>query len=309
MPVRISSLHVYPVKGCRGIEVDSADVTRTGLKFDRTWMVVTADSHRFVSQRQKPRMALIEVSLPPEALSESWGPLPPDAALTLRAPGQDPLQVALDPKGPLGATLACSCWEWQGLARDEGEDAAAWLSAALGRPCRLVRYIGVPQPTEVGADATRRAVDEQYATGHETAFADGFPFTMISNPSLRELNQRMNANMRMNRFRPNITVDGCEPFAEDTWATAAVGSGSTATPPIVFDFVKPLSRCTVPTIDQETAQGGPEPTKTLQAYRSGQSLGYNQEKSFKHAVFFGYNLVARATGWLAVGDLLQVAPR
>lgn len=125
-----------------------------------------------------------------------------------------------------------SVWEWSGPALDEGDDAAACLSAFMGFPVRLVRYLGtedaalLPQaaaggaasapaasaaavagadPGGGGAVAHVRPTDE-WAPGHETRFSDGYPTLVASEASLADLNARLAAPIPMNRFRH---VAGC----------------------------------------------------------------------------------------------------
>ncbi|CAI5957567.1 unnamed protein product [Closterium sp. NIES-64] len=298
---RISGLYIYPIKSCGGITVDSAAVTATGLQWDRQWMVVGAPTStssasastsspplRFITQRQCARMALIRTSLPPEALlpPHTWAhTLPPDACLSITAPGHPPLHVPL-------------ALSW---ALDAGEDAAHWFSSVIGRPVRLVRFdtAHVVRPTNAA-----------FAEGFQTSFADGYPMLLLSQPSLSLLNARLSDPIPMNRFRPNIVVEGCEPFDEDTWrsfsiarssntaageeADESLGSGSGsgcessgAASAGVFRGVKPCSRCKITTIDQLTAESGKEPLQTLLKFRRGKDLGL---PTSLQDVFFGMNV-------------------
>ncbi len=50
-------------------------------------------------------------------------------------------------------TVNVTCWYWTGVARDEGDAAAEWLSAAIGQPARLVRYIGALAASRAGRPA------------------------------------------------------------------------------------------------------------------------------------------------------------
>ncbi|KAK9811724.1 hypothetical protein WJX72_009040 [[Myrmecia] bisecta] len=306
----ITALYVYPVKGCAGIKVDKAAVQATGFALDRNWMVVLEDNGKFRTQRQLPKLALVQTSLPEAAL---LGAPSEDAALTLTAPGMSALQVPLTPPTGLPPRLIdCTCWEWSGKACDEGEVPAEWFTQYLGKPCRLVRFAGKPKPpgaaSKADVDATRRLTEEEFAPSHEVAFPDGFPFLIASEESLEDLNKRLKQPLKMNRFRPNIVVRGTGPWSEDAWASLHIGSADRG---VDFDSVKPCSRCKVTTIDQETAEVGDEPLKALQAFRSGEVLEYWHQKEFTHkqhskAVHFGWNLVPRQEGEVAVGDALQV---
>ncbi|CAI5526165.1 unnamed protein product [Closterium sp. Naga37s-1] len=269
---------------------------------------------RFITQRQCARMALIRTSLPPEALlpPHTWAhTLPPDACLSITAPDHPPLHVPLalswyhqargaestraeggaasgggtggggggggggDGGGEWesgGRGVAVTVWGWTGSALDAGEDAAHWFSSVMGRPVRLVRF---------DTAHVVRATNADFADGFQTSFADGYPMLLLSQPSLSSLNARLSDSIPMNRFRPNIVVEGCEPFDEDTRRSFSVarssnaaakeddrGSGSGcessgAASAGVFRGVKPCSRCKITTIDQLTAESGKEPLQTL----------------------------------------------
>lgn len=204
------------------------------------------------------------------------------------------------------------CWEWQGKAADAGDEAAAWLTKYLdnGKDFRLVRYSGNAEFRSKPAGATRRSTDAKWAPDSETAFSDGFPILAISKASLDDLNNRLEDPLPMNRFRPNIVLDGCSAWAEDGWEsfTAGTAEGSSLGP-IDFALVKPCDRCKVTTIDQATAESGQEPLKTLSTFRAGHLLGWGALPSWKNAVFVGWNLCTKQAGSLAVGDSIQVTKK
>lgn len=263
MSSRITALYHYPLKSCRGVLLDRARVTAYGLEQDRRWMVVDAKG-RFLSQRRFPRMALIKA----EPLGDS---------LVLNAPGMAELRVLEAP----GDSLEVRIWGHTGVARDAGDAAAAWLSGYLGHPCRLV----------APGSQFRRTVDPNYdRLGSELLFSDGFPFLLISEASLDNLNARLPTPIPMNRFRPNIVVGGCEPHAEDSWHILRIGD-------LIFHVVKPCSRCTIPTVDQNTGERGKEPTRTLATYR----------RAADDQIYFGQNLIHETkAGVLNVGDPVTV---
>lgn len=269
MPINLSALHVYPVKGCRGMSPPAAWAGPRGLDGDRRWMIVDG-AGVFITQRTHPHLALI-------------APEPVPGALVLRAPGVPPLTVPLgDHGGPALDTgsVEVTVWRDEALARDAGDEAAAWLSAYVGEPVRLVHM----------PEDTHRPVDPHYAVpGDIVSFADGFPWLLISEGSLDDLNGRLARPIPMDRFRPNLVVKGCEPFAEDTWKRIRIGDA-------VFRVVKPCARCVVTTTDQETGEPeGPEPLRTLATYRR---VG--------DGVMFGQNLLAEQTGQLRVGDAVEI---
>ncbi|CAH9082159.1 unnamed protein product [Cuscuta epithymum] len=270
---RVTSIFIYPIKSCRGISVSQAPISPTGFRWDRQWMVVNSKG-RAITQRVEPKLALIETELPNEALSEGWEPNK-NSYLVIRAPGMDALEVPLSMK-PCPQTIAeaITVWEWSGSGLDEGEEASQWFSNYLGKPARLVRFNEVSET---------RPVDPNYGNGYKVKFSDGYPFLMISQGSLDALNALLKEPIPVNRFRPNILVEGCEQYAEDLWKEILISKSP-------FYGVKLCSRCKVPTINQETAEVGSEPTVTLKQFRSDKVLLPNKKQ--KGNVYFGQNMVS-----------------
>ncbi|KAK9838037.1 hypothetical protein WJX74_010206 [Apatococcus lobatus] len=317
---KVSSLTVYPVKGLKGIELQQAKVTRTGLRFDRNWMVVDARSGQFITQREMPRLALISTHLPLELLTGEWGAASAEAALTLStaAPVSSSVQIPLD-----GSLLEdsnkreCRCWSWEGPAQDQGNEAADWLSDFLGSSVRLMRYTGQPDwQSNAGHDSTRarRQVDPswlQFAPEDEIAFQDNFPILMASEGGLAALNSHLEHPVPMNRFRPNLVVDDRSFWAEDTWEAIEFHSASSPDPNATESNLKlrlaaPASRCSVTTVNQTTAERGKEPLRTLGKIRRGKQLGWTLRPEWKPAAFFGWNVVPLREGLIAVGDDVEV---
>jgi len=253
----LSGLYRYPVKSMRGAAFDELAVGPLGPVGDRQWMLVD-ETGRFLTQRQLPRMALMSAELDPAD------------RLVLRAPGGRECQVGDGPGEPVDVTV----WRDTLIAQAVDPAADAWCSDFLERPCRLVRM----------APDTVRRVDPNYAAADDrVGFADGFPFLLISQASLDDLNRRIGQTLPMRRFRPNLVVDGCGPYAEDGWRRLRIGD-------VTFRVAKPCSRCIIPTIDPQTAERAPEPLRTLMTYRRRD----NQ-------VFFGQNLLHDSTGLLRLG--------
>ena len=202
--------------------------------------------------------------------------LPQQDALTLQA-GQDAITVPVP--GDKARERLVQVWDDHVRARDAGDDTADWLSERLGQTCRLF-YM---------PDNAVRLVDGLYAQGGESvSFADGFPILLISQASLDDLNTRLPSPVPMNRFRPNLVVDGCEAFAEDEWKLIRVGD-------MAFKVAKPCSRCVMPSIVQETAERDPHINRALAAYRRVDGN-----------IFFGQNLLYEQCGELNVGDAIEV---
>ena len=242
MDARIASIVVYPLKGAAGIPVDAAEVRVTGLSTggigDREWMAVDRDG-RFVSQRELPRLALVRPSID-------------GGRVVLRAPGLAPM--ALPAQG--GALRDVVVWKSLVRGFDAGDGAAAWLASAVARDVRIVRF----------DPSLPRYSNREYAgdSGAQVRYADGYPVLVIGQASLDELNARLAARgsppVPMNRFRPNLVLDGLGPHEEDLLATIAIGD-------VVLKPVKPCTRCQVTTVDQASASTGAEPLATLSTYR------------------------------------------
>lgn len=259
----LSAISLYPVKSLTGISVTSWPVTKTGLQYDRKWMLIDKDA-RFLSQRKLPRMALIKT-----ALTES--------RLILSASGMENLSLPLNPAD--GDIINSTIWDDQCDARSVSREADQWLSHFLNLDCRLVY-----QP-----DRMIRPVDPHYGRDTDNvAFSDGFPFLIISENSLISLNQEMQLNLPMARFRPNLVISDCSAYAEDSWREISIGA-------VDFRLPKPCSRCAIPTIDPETAQTGKEPLAAL-----------NRIRKWQKNVYFGQNALHDQCGTLTVGDTVQV---
>ncbi|AZQ70503.1 MULTISPECIES: MOSC domain-containing protein [Streptomyces] len=271
----LSSVHFYPVKSMAGCAPGEAAVEPWGLAGDRRWMVVDPE-HRMITQRQEPRLAL--------AAAE---PLP-GGGVRLTAPGAEPLEVAVPaPADGPGGTVVAEIFRDKVEAVPAGEAAEAWLTAFLGTGARLLH---------MDDPARRRPIDPDYARPGETvSFADGYPLLVTTTASLRELNSLIARGDRadegplpMDRFRPNVVVDGTAPWAEDEWRRVRVGE-------VTFRAVKPCARCVVTTTDQRTAERGKEPLRTLARHHriDGKAV-------------FGRNLIPEHTGTVRVGDPVEI---
>lgn len=264
----IKALNIYPVKSCRGIALQSSLVTPTGFEFDRQWMIVGND-YRFVTQREEPRLALIETELTADSL-------------VLRAPQMSELRVPIDADGQ---RVQATCWRDVCAAIDMGDAAAAWLTRYLGKDKRLVRF-----------DPLHKRVSSPEWTGElesSSQFSDAFAWLVLSQSSLDDLNGRLTHPLPMNRFRPNIVLEGTEAFDEDRIHELSTNA-------VRWRLVKPCTRCAITTTDQATAERvSDEPLRTLKSYRFSREL---------KGVLFGQNaiLVQGDGATVKVGDRLEV---
>ena len=265
--MQLSALYRYPLKSASHERLTHSRVESLGLAGDRRWMLVDETSGRFLTQRLLPQMGRIE------ARYDASG------GLHLRAPGQPELAVAM-PEADVDLR-GVIIWSDSLRVPDAGDEAAAWCSTFLGRACRLVQ---VPE-------SRARQVDTGYAEpGEKVAFADGFPLLLIGQASLDDLSQRVGRSLEMLRFRPNLVIEGAEPYAEDSWKRIRIGE-------MEFKVAKGCSRCIVTTLDPLTGERSAdrEPLTTLKSYREQEGQ-----------VYFGQNLLPRGTGELQVGMAVEV---
>ncbi len=279
---KVQSLNIFPVKSLRGIAVSKMMLSPSGFMHDRQWMVIDANA-KFLTQRQLPRMALIDVSMD-------------EHQLCFEAPQSMPLVVALKAGNSAGLTgktqtmdkINVKIWndECVGLLADKKIN--QWFSDFLAVDCRLVQF-DQRQPRQVDQDYSDNVQDQ-------VGFADGFPFLIIGSASLDDLNRRLNekgeSSVPMMRFRPNIVIETDEPYIEDYWSKVSIAG-------IEMELVKPCSRCVIPTIDIESAQKSKEPIETLKSYRK-----------YEGKIYFGQNVIHQFSPEqsMAVGDILTLVP-
>jgi uncharacterized protein YcbX len=273
--MHVSSLYIHPVKSLRAVSVASVELDSLGVVGDRRFMVID-ENGRFVTQRTLAQMALVETRLTPDAL-------------ILSTPGNGQIHVprASDAHAPVRSV---SIWKSEGLQADDcGDAVAAWLGDFLGVTCRLVR---------AGKAFHRPMTKPAARAGDLIGFADAEPLLVISEASLADLNDRLVARgeepLPMDRFRPNLVIAGCDPFAEDTWPRIRIGD-------VVLRAGGPCARCIVTTTNQQTAERSKEPLRTLATYRrdAGDPTDVNFGQNFIHETKLGS---------LAVGEPVEVLP-
>ncbi|WP_343886290.1 MOSC domain-containing protein [Actinoallomurus spadix] len=267
MTAVVRELNVYPIKSAGGTPLTRAELLPEGFQHDRAFMLIRPDG-RHLSQREIPRMALLRPSYDGVKLTVGFAGTGPDAPLVHAVPADGPVLDVTVHGNPCAGV-------------DQGDEAAEWFTAALGRECRLVGFTG-RRPTKVGGGTVR--------------FADEFPLLIVSVESLAELNSRLDEPLPMNRFRPNIVVEGLGAWGEDSVRSLRIGE-------VELELVKPCARCVITTTDQETAVKGREPLRTLATYRT---LVFPDGD---RGVIFGQNAVPRALGAIAVGDAVEATRR
>jgi uncharacterized protein YcbX len=244
--LRVTQLVVYPVKGLAGQSFETVEVQDRGFAWDRRWMLVGED-HRFLSQRQLPKLATVQTAVDSSQLTLS----------------HEDTRIAVPVEPPETAPrIQVTIWNDQVeavLLPGFGE----WLSGILDHHCDLAFM----------PDSTRRRVNPAFARADDiVSFADAYPVLLIGEASLADLNRRLSVPVPIDRFRPNIVVTTQEPFEEDQWGELEIGTA-------LLHGAKACGRCSVPTVDQITGeQTGPEPIRTLSNYRrfgNGVYLGQN----------------------------------
>jgi uncharacterized protein YcbX len=266
--LRLSEIWIYPIKGLGGIRLTEAKVLGKGLAFDRRWMLVD-ENGVFMTQRDNPTMALFKLEMENGKLK-----IVHNRQSTVHS-------ISLHPRN-FENEERVTIWDDTVTACEVSKESSAWFSEILNLKCRLVHF-----PEE-----NSRAVDPKYKVNDEhVSLADGYPFLIIGQESLNFLNSKLIQPIPMNRFRPNFVFTGGEPNEEDTWRNFTIGSNR-------FMGVKPCARCAVPTINQETAEKGIEPTRTLATYRRKENK-----------ILFGQNLLAIDHLEVKEGDFINIQTR
>ncbi len=263
--MRLTELTIYPIKSCGPVAVEAATVEPRGLVGDRRYMLVDSRG-RFLTQRQHPRMALLNVAATPRGLR-------------VTAPDADPLD--LSPPPGEGLERRVRVWDSELPATLADEYINAWFTRFMGFSVQLV-FMGSQHERPLKAGRGR--------PGDQVSFADGAPVLMMSEGSLAELNGRLAKPVTMKRFRPNMVVSADKPFAEDEWRRIRIGGAE-------FEVAWACTRCLMTTIDPATARKDPdgEPLNTLRGFRRDSA-----------GVIFGQNLIPRRLGRVQVGDRVRV---
>lgn len=264
---RVAALFRYPLKSAAGVSCPEVELDRFGVRDDRRWMLIDPAGAP-ITQREAPRLALLRARSSSEGLRLEWA--------------DDGSRTTVE--RPRGRPSRLSIRIWGDTVRLAAADDAAndWLGARLGREARLAWM----------PDDVERPVNPRYAGPDDrTSLTDGYPLHIIGSGSLADLNARLEHPIGVERFRPNIYVEGPSAFDEDSWADVRIGGS-------VLRVVKPCPRCAVTTVDPSTGERGHEPLRTLAAYRKREG-----------GVMFGQNALHEGTGTLRVGDPVEVLSR
>lgn len=259
---RISELNIYPIKSLGGIPVRSAKVMTKGLEHDRRWMLID-EENVFLTQRIHNHMALFRMSFGDNGFRVSFKDRHLDIPFTMEG-------------GPLRAKI----WDDEVTVREVSSQHSEWFSKNIGVPCKLVAF---PEENDRRVDVRYRVAEDNHVS-----LADAYPLLVIGQPSLDDLNERLETPVPMNRFRPSVVFTGGDAFDEDHWGRFAMGG-------CTFAGVKACKRCILLTVDQETGIKGTEPLATLSTYRR-----------WDNGVYFGQNVIPTKLGQIAIGDEIIV---
>jgi len=261
--LKLTGIHIYPIKSLAGISLSESMVEERGLKYDRRWMLVD-ESGMFMTQRKIAKMALFKTAIEYETL-------------VVTAPDNDMIKIPLSKE--LSEIIEVKIWDDECLAYALSERYDQWFSDKLGMKCRIV-YMG---------DQERLANADWVQNNEKVSYADGYQYLIVGKSSLNDLNERMDEDVPMNRFRPNLVFSGGEAFDEDNWIDFKVGEVS-------FYGIKPCARCLITTIDQNTSEKNTEPLITLSKFRK-----------WDNKIFFGLNAAVADAGVIRVGDQIEVS--
>lgn len=258
MKMIVKELLIYPVKSMGGISMMTAKALKAGFEHDRRWMLIDSEN-KFITQRQVPELALFKTDIG-------------DGQLTLTFKGES-FKIELDESS--SEVIYTQVWDDEAATITVSPKADEWLSDALRSKTRLVK---------LRDEQSRRHHNKNHDLLLPVSLADGYPYLVAGTSSLEHLNNKLDESIDMNRFRPNIVVVTEVPHGEDTWQSCKSGTAE-------FLNMKPCGRCTMITIDQETANINNAPLKTL-----------NQYRKVGNSVLFGTNMMCTKEGVVTVGD-------
>lgn len=266
--MRIAEIWTYPVKSCVGIRTQAAEVDEYGVVGDRQFVVVDSKG-ALLTQRNTPILNLVKVE-------------PSHGSLHFSAPGRPDLDIDAQASGE---TIHVTLYDGPAPGTCMGEAAALWLTETVGKSCRLLR-------SDALFERNMAPVVAHLFLSEQRRFPDCAPIHLISQESLDALNQRLDAPVEMSRFRPNIVIEGSEPFGEDKMRRLKIGD-------MLFDYMGVAERCAIPSIAPDSTRRGVEPLRTLRDFRL-------LEQKFYTGVAFGAYFRPIALGRIEQGQPITV---
>ena len=269
----VSEIYIYPIKSCGGIQVNSVNIRKRGLQYDRIFAVVNKKLN-LISIRCHPKMAAVKTTLSGD-----------EEYLIISAPNMPRLTIPIHQKHSSTATKdlqSITIWDDVIDAYEVSDVASQWFSTYLkSKDVKLMRM----------AEHHKRVINPEFSTDGQLSLADEFPIMMTSVRSLDVLNQRLVEEVTLANFRPNIVVSGCGAFAEDQWRSVTIGG-------VVLSVAQPCSRCSLPNVNPITGirDNLLSVTKALREFRTGRHLGLQRE-DWAEKVFFGVQLDHHSGQW------------
>ena len=277
--MKVIEINIYPVKSLGGISLEECLIEKRGFQFDRRWML-TDKNGEFFTQREFPKMATLSISVNGESLTVS---------------SSEGEKIEVPFQFERNQTQKVTVWNSVCDALILPKEINEWFSGILETDCQLV-YM---------PDESEREINQFFQLNNEiVSFADGYPFMLLAENSLNDLNEKLEAKLPMNRFRPNLVIDDAEAFAEDRWKKIQIGK-------TIFRSTKPCARCVMTTIEQNSGKfDGKEPLKTLAKYRLAKDVFPDNFESLDlnaNAVLFGQNFVPENVGEkIKIGDEVKI---
>ncbi len=262
--LKLSEIFIYPIKSLGGISLQTSEVEKRGLKYDRRYLLVD-ENGMFMTQRDFSQMALLKLSFAENGFN----------ILDIKNSNKTIIPFESTSK----EIIKVNIWEDVCNAVVVDKDLDVWFSTVLNKKCSLV-YM----PDDEKRIVEKKYIDEE----HLVSFADAYPFLIIGQASLDDLNSKLTSPIPMNRFRTNFVFTGGNPFEEDNWKKFKIGAAE-------FEAVKPCARCVITTTDQQTAIRNEEPLKILSTYRK-----------IDNKVMFGMNLICKKAATISVNDSINI---
>lgn len=281
----VKELYIYPIKSCGEISLSSAKVTPIGFEHDRILQVVSrVDSDDTNNKASASSSESVDFSFctPREKRFERLFHIKPKLLVggdgtttTLELTSQHVtegfvlrLEKCLSMFGSMTTvpTIVKTMGDGLHQLQDCGTDVADWLQEAIGiTGCRLV---GISEKFHRSVQVNNDQGDAIPTDGSSgvsspnVSLADEAPLLLTTLASLKDLNKRLGEGkiVDMRRFRPNIVIDGLEPWEEDSLKRVRIGK-------VEFHVWQRCGRCTMTTIDRDTLKRCGEPLSTLSTFR------------------------------------------
>ncbi|MBI9070903.1 MAG: MOSC domain-containing protein [Melioribacteraceae bacterium] len=263
----LSGIYIYPVKSLGGISLESSEVVERGLKYDRRWMLVD-ENGLFITQRKFSKLVHFKLSFAENGFE------------VLHKTTNDKIVIPFETDST--ETITVNVWNDFVKAKVVSEKISNWFTKKLDMKCNLVF---------MDEDSIRKVENKPWVTDEIVSFADAYPFLIISEESLTDLNSRLIDKVEMDRFRPNFVVTGCNAYEEDEWSEFKIGG-------LNFKGVKSCARCVITTIDQNSGEKNSETLNILSTFRNTDNK-----------IMFGMNLLHLCNGRLSLYDKIEVIKR